>query len=367
MPHLKIDNNELTTMPGTTILEAARSLGIYIPTLCNNDNVGHYTSCMVCIVKDHASGRFLPSCTAPAMDGMNIDTSGDEVTGLQKKSVEMLLSEHRADCEAPCRVVCPAGYNIPLMNRLISSGNFINAKTLSVDQTKSEQLWCINCPGYCQNACRRKKIDTEISIKNLQLFISPPEDKTDDNNEVIDRLSEIRKTRFPKKNNRFFSLAGKITESELYEWLKECDNDNQRFSDISDYDSARYEASACMHCDCRASEKCKLRELGDKFALKNTGGKMVNAGAVKKINRKINLIFENAKCIKCGLCVRICEDSKLEPGLCFINRGFVTILSEPLTNSFEEVLKSKAKECIDICPTGALAWFKIDPADETNL
>jgi len=367
MPQLKIDNKEVTTAADTTILEAARSLGVYIPTLCNNDKVEHYTSCMVCIVKDHVTGKFLPSCTALAMDGMNIDTSSDEVTGLQKKSVELLLSEHRADCEAPCRVVCPVGYNIPLMNRLISTDNLIKATTLSVNQTKSEQLWCLKCPGYCQNACRRKKIDTEISIKNLQIFISHKEDKTGDNHEVIEGQSENRKTRLPNKNKRFFSLTGKMTESELNEWLKECEYDNRRFSAISDYDSARYEASACMHCDCRASEKCELRELGEKFALKNPGGKLVNAEAVKKINRKTNLIFENAKCIKCGLCVRICEDSNAEPALCFINRGFITILSEPLTNGFEDVLKSKTKECIEICPTGALSWFKIDPADETKL
>jgi predicted molibdopterin-dependent oxidoreductase YjgC len=367
MPHIKIDNQEVTTVIGTTILEAARSLGVYIPTLCHSDHVEHYTSCMVCLVKDQATGKFLPSCTAQAMDGMNIDTTSDDVTDLRKKSVELLLSEHRADCEAPCRVVCPVGYNIPLMNRMISSGNLIKATTISVDQTKNEQLWCIKCPGYCQNACRRKKIDTEISIKNLQIFISHQEDKPVSNHEVIDGHSENRQAKPPKKNKRFISLTGKMTESELHEWLKECEDGYQRFSTIGDNDSAIHEASACMHCDCRASENCDLRELGEKLALKNPTGKLVNAEAVKKINRTTNLIFENAKCIKCGLCIRICEDSTTEPALCFINRGFVTIVSEPLTNGFEDVLKSKTKECIEICPTGALSWFKTDPADEVKL
>jgi predicted molibdopterin-dependent oxidoreductase YjgC len=367
MPQLKIDNKEIITAAGTTIQEAAKSLGIFIPTLCHSDEVEHYTSCMVCMVKDQVTGRFLPSCTAPAMDGMNIDTTSDEVTDLRKKSVELLLSEHRADCEAPCRLVCPAGYNIPLLNRLIASGNFIKAAALSVDQTKEEPLWCINCPGYCQNACRRKKVDTEISIKNLQIYISPPENKSDNNTEVTGSQPANKPAKPPRKNKRFASLTGKMTESELKEWLKECDADNKRFQAISDNESARQEASACMHCDCRASENCDLRELGEKLALKNTSGKLVNSEAIKKINRTANLIFENAKCIKCGLCVRLCEDSTTEPALCFINRGFVTILSEPLTNSFEDVLKSKTKECIEICPTGALSWFKSDPANETKL
>ncbi len=360
MPQLKIDNKEVTTAAGTTILDAAKSLGIHIPTLCHSDLVEHYTSCMVCMVKDQATGKFLPSCTAPAMDGMDIDTSGDEVISLRKKSVELLLSEHRADCDAPCRLVCPAGYNIPLLNRLIASGNFIKAGAIIAEQTKNDPLWCINCPGYCQNACRRKKVDTEISIKNLQIYIAHPEIKADSQPEIVP-------SKPPRKNKRFTSLTGKMTDKELNEWLKECEEDIKRFSAISDDESARQEASACMHCDCRASENCDLRDLGEKFALKNPSGKLVNSEAVKKINRKANLIFENAKCIKCGLCVRLCEDSTTEPALCFINRGFVSILSEPLTHSFEDVLKSKAKECIEICPTGALSWFKTDPADEIKI
>ncbi len=367
MSYFKIDNKEVTSPNGTTILQAARSLGIFIPTLCHNDQVEHYTSCMVCMVKDRVTGKFLPSCTAPATDGMNIDTESDEVVGLRKKSVELLLSEHRADCEAPCRLVCPAGYNVPLMNRLISSDNLIKARALSLDQTKNEQLWCINCPGYCQNACRRKKIDTEISIKNLQIYIAHPENKTGNNPKLNGSHPENMPARPTRKNKRFTSLTGKMTDNELNEWLKECEDNNKNFSAISDNESARQKASACMHCDCRASENCDLRELGEKFALKNPSGKLVNSQAVKKINRKTNLIFENAKCIKCGLCVRICEDRTLEPSLCFINRGFVTILSEPLTNVFDDVLISKTKECIDICPTGALSWFKTDPADEIKF
>ena len=85
---------------------------------------------------------------------------------------------------------------------------------------------------------------------------------------------------------------------------------------------------------------------------------MLTAPIVKKINYKTGLVFENAKCIKCGLCVRLCEESKEEPALCFINRGFVTIISEPLTEEFDNILKTKTKEVIEICPTGALSKFK---------
>ena len=55
-----------------------------------------------------------------------------------------------------------------------------------------------------------------------------------------------------------------------------------------------------MHCDCRAADDCRLRDLADEFSIKNPRGKLVNAPIVKKINYKTGLVFENAKCIKCG-------------------------------------------------------------------
>jgi NADH dehydrogenase/NADH:ubiquinone oxidoreductase subunit G len=94
------------------------------------------------------------------------------------------------------------------------------------------------------------------------------------------------------------------------------------------------------------------------FSIKDKGGKVVNAPATKKINLQTGLIFENAKCIKCGLCVRVCEDSNEEPALCFINRGFISIISEPLTGDFVNIKSLTADKCIEVCPTGALSRFK---------
>jgi NADH dehydrogenase/NADH:ubiquinone oxidoreductase subunit G len=360
MTRVKIDNKEIIANETMTILEAARHEGISIPTLCHSDALEHYTSCMVCLVKDKRSGKYIPSCSARVQEGMDIDTISNDVTELRKKSVELLLSEHRADCEAPCRNVCPAGYNIPLLNRLLSEGNFEKSEAVSAQQKGPEGLWCFNCPGYCENACKRKKIDIPVSIMNLQIYIHT-------RNNPAPEASETTTLKPEKRKRRFTSITGKTTENELKEWLKESKDNPHRYSIITNHETASEEASSCMHCDCRATSDCRLRDLGDEFNLKNPAGKLVNGEAVKKINLKTNLIFENAKCIKCGLCIRVCEDRTDEPALCFLNRGFVTILSEPLTNGFDDILKNKTKECIDICPTGALAWFKTDPADETDL
>lgn len=353
MPTLRINNIIVEVAEGSTILDAARIAGINIPVLCHKDGVEHYSSCMVCMVKDKMKNDFVPSCSALARDGMDIDASSDDVIHLRKKAVELLLSEHRAECEAPCRVVCPAGYNIPKMNRLLAEGNIRQAVELSLSAIDSLEIRCTSCPGYCENACRRKKVDLPVSIKNIQIFVSQNITKDEQTLKEISSQEKIISIR-----KRFSSRIGKLEDSELKEWIKESKNDAPRFREISDFRAAGAEAESCMHCDCRANDDCRLRELAQELSVKDPVGKVVNSAIRKKINFKTGLIFENAKCIKCGLCVRVCEDSNNEPALCFIDRGFVSIISEPLTAEFGTILATQTEKCIKVCPTGALARFK---------
>jgi len=345
-----IDNTEVEVKEGQTILEAARIVGIDIPTLCHRDGVEHYSSCMVCMVRDRKKNNFIPSCSALAQEGMDIDASGEEVVSLRKKAVSLLLSEHRAECEAQCRIVCPMGYNIPLMNRLLIAGEHEEAAELIRSEMNGGELNCITCKAFCENACRRKRIDTPVSIRNIRIFISKNLPETPKYN-----LSPYYSDVDVKK--RFSSRIGSLNEKEQLEWVKECPEDIVRHREIPDNATAFEEAASCMHCDCRAATDCKLRDLAEKFSLKNPKGKFINAPVVKKINQKTGLIFENAKCIKCGLCVRVVEDSPDAPALCFINRGFVSIISEPLTVEYADIPDAVAKKCVEVCPTGALAFM----------
>jgi predicted molibdopterin-dependent oxidoreductase YjgC len=363
MVRLKIDNIEYDAAEGSTILNVAGSAGLTIPTLCHKEGLPHYSSCMVCMVKDNISNRYIPSCSALVQDGMEIDISGEEVVLLRRKAIELLLSEHRAECEAPCRVVCPAGYNIPLMNRLIAGKNFKAAFALSLSEVNSDEIRCVKCPGYCDNACRRKKIDEPVSIRNAKLFISQIVKKDESSTDLPDNHDDNGTnnsigSKSRKMSERFTSRIGRLDEIEFKEWLKECTGTGTRHKDIADLDSASAEVESCMHCDCRAADDCRLRDLANEFKIKDPRGKLTNAPIVKKINKYTGLIFENAKCIKCGLCVRLCEELKEEPALCFINRGFISIISEPLTEEFDEILKTKSREVIEICPTGALSQMK---------
>jgi hypothetical protein len=357
MATIKIDNKEYDISEGQTVLRAARDAGLFIPSLCHNDNLPHYTSCMVCMVRDKKTKGFFASCSVPVHEGMDIDISSEEVVALRRRSLELLFSEHRAECEAPCRIVCPAGYNIPLFNRYLASNDLESAVSLTVSELDSGPGACEKCPGYCENACRRKKIDVAVSIRNMKLFIFSKIQSTELSLDSIEKYpadSDLK----TRKTKKFNSLTGKLETYEQVEWLKECPDNIVRSREIELSEEAVAESAACMHCDCRAASDCRLRDLAVELGIKDPRGKLVNAPIVKKINRRTGLVFENAKCIKCGLCVRLCEEAEEETALCFINRGFVSVISEPLTEDFDDILKTKSRDVIEICPTGALSQFK---------
>ena len=363
MVRIKIDNVEIKAEEGQTILNAAAKAGIHIPTLCHKEGIEPYSSCMVCMVKNVRSNSYIPSCSSLVQDGMEIDTKGDDVINLRKKAVELLLAEHRAECEAPCRIVCPAGYNIPFMNRLLQAGRFEDAIELARSEVKTPAIHCVECAAYCENACRRKKIDEPVSIRNIMLFVSRSINKDKLIQEAGSKVNKASVEQEGKKISNpvrklFSSRIGRLEVEELREWLKECTENGNRYREIDNFKAAGLEADNCMHCDCRAAGDCRLRDIAVELEIKDPSGKLVNAPIEKKINHKTGLIFENAKCIKCGLCVRVCEDRSDEPSLCFINRGFVTMISEPLTEGFEDILKTKADICVGVCPTGALSKLK---------
>lgn len=172
MPKIEIDGREVEVEQGTTVLDACRKLGIQIPTMCFLEGYEPYTSCMVCVVRDVKTGKFLASCTALACDGMQLDTQGQEVLDARRGALELLLGDHLGDCEGPCRRTCPASMNIPLMIRQIAAGEFADALvTVKKDIALPAVLGRI-CPAPCEKACRREQVDDAVSICNLKRYVA---------------------------------------------------------------------------------------------------------------------------------------------------------------------------------------------------
>jgi hypothetical protein len=170
MIKLKINDIDIDVSEGSTLLDAAVKLGIEVPTMCYNGELEHFTSCMICMVKDQKTGKLLPSCSAKAFDGMEIITNDDEIREARKIALELLMSEHAGDCEAPCRVACPAFMDIPLMNRLIAGGQFNQALEVVMKDIALPGVLGRICPAPCEGACKRKPIDQAVSICLLKRF-----------------------------------------------------------------------------------------------------------------------------------------------------------------------------------------------------
>ena len=98
MVNLKINNQSVEVPEGSTILEAAQKINIHIPTLCNHDDLCVAGNCRVCVVEQKGARVLVAACAQPVVEGMEILTNSLKVRNARKHVVELLLSEHRADC-----------------------------------------------------------------------------------------------------------------------------------------------------------------------------------------------------------------------------------------------------------------------------
>jgi NADP-reducing hydrogenase subunit HndD len=96
--NLKINNTPVAVEEGTTILEAAKRINFRIPTLCDHPDLNVAGNCRVCVV-EVKGGRYLAAaCATPVSEGMEVLTNSEKVRTSRKHIIELLLSEHNADC-----------------------------------------------------------------------------------------------------------------------------------------------------------------------------------------------------------------------------------------------------------------------------
>ena len=172
MPKVVIDNREVEVEEGATVLDAAKKLGIKIPTMCFLQGYKALTSCMVCVVKIAGSNSLVPACGTVVEDGMRVENDCDEVRRARAAALELLLSDHAGDCMGPCHVACPAKMNIPLMIRQIAAGRLEDAiVTVKKDIALPAILGRI-CPAPCEKVCRRSGHDEAVSICLLKRYVA---------------------------------------------------------------------------------------------------------------------------------------------------------------------------------------------------
>jgi len=168
-----INGTEIETGPGKTILEVVNENGLdEIPTLCYSPELEPYGSCFVCVVEVRGKRGLVPSCATRVEDGMEIVTNNERVISARKMALELLCSNHYADCASPCMEGCPAGVDAQGYIALSAMGEYVRAVDL-IRKTNPLPAICGRvCVRKCEVVCRRQDVDESVAINNIKRFIT---------------------------------------------------------------------------------------------------------------------------------------------------------------------------------------------------
>src|SRR5947209_11018887 len=165
-----VDGHEVAVTSGQSILEAARALGLDIPTLCYLEKCGPLNSCLVCLVK--VKGKLVPACGTRAEPGMVVESETEEVHEARRTALELLVSDHVGDCLSAGHRLCPLGLNIPVMLRHIESGHFEPAASTVRDTLPLAGVLGRLCHHPCEQGCRRGTWDDPAAIRDMERFVT---------------------------------------------------------------------------------------------------------------------------------------------------------------------------------------------------
>ncbi|MFA7496687.1 MAG: NADH-quinone oxidoreductase subunit NuoG [Acidithiobacillus sp.] len=149
MLHIEIDGQAVEVEAGTTIMEAAETLGIYIPFFCYHPKLSVAANCRMCLVDVEKAPKPLPACATPVADGMKIATSSRKAKMAQQGVLEFLLINHPLDCP-----ICDQGGECPLQDITMGFANphshYSEEKRVVEDKDigpliSTEMTRCIQC------------------------------------------------------------------------------------------------------------------------------------------------------------------------------------------------------------------------------
>ncbi|SCZ80654.1 NADH-dependent [FeFe] hydrogenase, group A6 [Acidaminobacter hydrogenoformans] len=185
MIKLTINDSPIAVPKGTTILEAARSLGIHIPTLCHMNLhmdqfgvVNQASSCRVCMVEVKGRPALVTACSEKVTDGMHVSTHTPRAITARRMSVELLLSNHPKDC-----LMCPKNLECDLQKLAADLGvRDIKWAGERIDFEKDESSGaivkdpnkCVMC-RRCETMCNEVQTCGILSAVNrgFDTFVGP--------------------------------------------------------------------------------------------------------------------------------------------------------------------------------------------------
>lgn len=167
-----LNGKSIQGKPGESILDLAARHGIQIPTLCHDPRLEPFSSCYLCVVEIEGMKSFQPSCSTKIAEGMKIHTDNEKIREARKTALDLMVSNHYADCEAPCKQKCPAGVDVQGYISLIEKGLYSEAVALIKQVNPMTAICGRVCVRPCELACRRNLLDegTGVGIDYLKRF-----------------------------------------------------------------------------------------------------------------------------------------------------------------------------------------------------
>jgi len=174
--NIVLNGKVVSGFKGESILQLAKRYGIEIPTLCNDERLEPYSSCFLCVVEVEGMRGLQPACSTKIVEGMKVTTDNEKIRSSRKSALELLVSNHYADCIAPCKLTCPAGVDVQGYIALIDKGKYKEAVGL-IKQTNPFPAICGRvCVRPCELACRRNLLEgVGVGIDYLKRYATDKE------------------------------------------------------------------------------------------------------------------------------------------------------------------------------------------------
>ena len=166
-----VNGKELIAEEGSNVLEAARINGFNIPSLCHDPRLEPFGACRQCLIEVDGWRGAVQACGAKVQAGMVIRTNTENIIGLRRLGLELLLTEHCGDCIAPCQLACPAKIDIQGFVAHIANGQVSEAAKLVREKLPLPASIGRVCPRFCETDCRRNLIDGPVSICFLKRYV----------------------------------------------------------------------------------------------------------------------------------------------------------------------------------------------------
>ncbi len=182
MVQLKINDIKINAEDGMTILDAAKSVGISIPTLCHLKELAPTGACRICSVEVDGQRGLVPSCAFPIYDGMVVHTNSARVRRARKTIVELLIENHPQDC-----LVCVRNKNCELQDlaetysvrehRYVgeTKSHAIDISSTSMERDPAKCILCGRCVRVCHEIQKIGAID--FTQRGFNSIVTTPYNK----------------------------------------------------------------------------------------------------------------------------------------------------------------------------------------------